>query len=76
MGSWRGTHEIVFRVYPIHTLHAWKAPEKRRRWYETIYEVEILKRLKTLPAVDQRRRACELAHLPLRTCKVTFPATA
>jgi hypothetical protein len=56
MDSWHGTHEIVFRVYPIHTLRAWKTPEKRRRWYNTIYEVEIPKRLKD---TARRRSAVE-----------------
>ena len=54
----------------IHTLRAWETPENRRKWYETVYEVEIPKRLKTLPAVDQRWRVCALAHLPQRSCKL------
>ena len=64
-----GTHEIVFRVYQFTRFAHGKTPEKRRRWHETIYEVEIPEgaTVKTLPAVDQRWRACELAHLPLRT---------
>ena len=51
-------------------FRAWETPENRRKWYETVYEVEIPKRLKTLPAVDQRWRVCALAHLPQRSCKL------
>ena len=54
----------------ISNSYASRMENNRRRWYETIYEVEIPKRLKTLPAVDQRRRVCALAHLPQRICKL------
>ena len=69
-----GTHEIVFRVYPIHTLRAWENTweEKKVVWDNIWSGNSEGATVKTLPAVDKRWRACELAHLPLRTCKLKW----